>query len=57
MNLIKNTPSYGGHEKARLRECGPGSLCDERTDACEEAFRDPQTFSNAVQGTDNPANE
>lgn len=26
-------------------------------DACETAFRDPQTFSNSVQGNDNPANE
>ena len=26
-------------------------------DACEAAFRDPQTFSNSVQGSDNPANE
>ena len=26
-------------------------------DACEAAFRDPQTFSNSVQGNDNPANE
>jgi cytochrome P450 len=26
-------------------------------EACEAAFRDPQTFSNSVQGNDNPANE
>lgn len=26
-------------------------------DACELAFRDPTTFSNSVQGSDNPANE
>ena len=26
-------------------------------DACEAAFRDPVTFSNSVQGNDNPANE
>lgn len=26
-------------------------------EACETAFRDPQTFSNSVQGNDNPANE
>lgn len=26
-------------------------------DACELAFRDPATFSNTVQGNDNPANE
>ncbi|MBV1688709.1 cytochrome P450 [Novosphingobium sp. G106] len=26
-------------------------------DACEAAFRDAQTFSNGVQGNDNPANE
>jgi cytochrome P450 len=26
-------------------------------EACEAGFRDPQTFSNSVQGMDNPANE
>ena len=26
-------------------------------EACEEAFRDPQLFSNAIQGQPNPANE
>ena len=26
-------------------------------DACKAAFRDPQSFSNSVQGNDNPANE
>ncbi len=26
-------------------------------EACEAAFRDPQTFSNSVQGSDNPENE
>ncbi len=46
-------PHHDRHVRARERQ----HFAVLTYDACEKAFRDPQTFSNSVQGNDNPANE
>ncbi|MDR2856765.1 MAG: cytochrome P450 [Novosphingobium sp.] len=46
-------PHHDRHVRARGRQHWTALTYD----ACEAALRDPQTFSNTVQGNDNPANE
>jgi cytochrome P450 len=46
-------PHHDRHVRARDRQHWTALTFE----ACEAAFRDPQVFSNSVQGNDNPANE
>jgi cytochrome P450 len=46
-------PHHDRHVRAKGRQHWTALTYE----ACEAAFRDPQTFSNTVQGNDNPANE